>query len=819
MPGDKFSFRVKSGLTKVESGSRLSAETKRAVKKLLFVFVAFLNLLGKPLFLLLSGILIVLVRIIYKISQLKISPYPVILSKANDLLRMQGILELIQRLFVAYSKLRMKAPKFIIPLPRLHFLPVLPRKKIILVLSLIITITIIANGWLLALKDLPQPGQLITRNQILSTKIYDRNGNLLFKFFKNQNRTLVKLEEVPVFARLATIAIEDSDFYSHPGFSIKGMTRAIFKNITRGELTGGSTITQQVVKNTLLSPKKTFNRKIKELILAIQVEMAFSKDQILEMYLNEVSYGGSSYGIEEASQYYFGKHVQSLTLAESALLAGLPKAPTTYSPFGVNPQMAKNRQKEVLQRMVEDKYISQQEADQDFQENIEFIPHKIGIEAPHFVMYVKQLLAQKYGEDAVEKGGLEVITSLDLSTQKMAEGVVALEMEKIKKLGISNGAALITRAGTGEILAMVGSKDYFDTKNDGNYNVATALRQPGSSIKPVNYSYAIESQRFTAASIISDTPITYHIPGSESYTPHNYDSTYRGNVTLRMALASSLNVPAVKILASYGVRKMIEQAQNLGITTWEDQSRFGLSLTLGGGEVKMIDMNTAYGTFANYGRRVDSNPIVKITDYRGQVIEENTCIPRFEGTFQQSNSITRFLVPPAFAAEANENCGTPAIDPRAAFIITDILKDNRARSPVFGPNSQLVIKDHPEVAVKTGTTQNLRDNWTIGYTKDFVVSTWVGNNNNTPMSYVASGVTGASPIWHNIMTNLLEYLPPYEWEIPEGIVQENICLSTGTLACEGCQSRTEYFIEGTQPKQHCAIKKEEEPLPSGGQIL
>jgi len=273
-----------------------------------------------------------------------------------------------------------------------------------------------------------------------------------------------------------------------------------------------------------------------------------------------------------------------------------------------------------------------------------------------------------------------------------------------------------------------------------------------------------------------------------------------------MALASSLNVPAVKILASYGVRKMIEQAQNLGITTWEDQSRFGLSLTLGGGEVKMINMNTTYGTFANYGRRVDSNPIVKITDYRGQVIEENTCIPRFEGTFQQSNSITRFLVPPAFAAEANENCGAPAIDPRAAFIITDILKDNRARSPVFGPNSQLVIKDHPEVAVKTGTTQNLRDNWTIGYTPAFVVTTWVGNNNNKPMGGIVSGTTGAAPIWHELMEKVLEETEPQWPQKPDNVIGKHICSVSGLLpppegTPDRCPTRFEYFIKGSEPKQ------------------
>lgn len=765
MARDKISFRVKN-------------------VTLLNFFASLLRLIGTPPFLFLSFIFIVITTTVLKIKK-------------------------IQR------------PRFVIRvtfLTQVKHLPISHQKRLVVTLGLFITIFLFVSGWMIILRDLPKPGQLITHNPASSTRIYDRNGNLLFKIFKNQNRTLIKLQDVPETERQATIAIEDSEFYSHPGFSIKGMTRAIFKNLTRSELTGGSTITQQVVKNRLLSPKKTLARKFKEIILAIQVEMSFSKDQILEMYLNEVSYGGPTYGIEEAAQYYFGKHVQNLTLAESALLAGLSKAPTAYSPFGPNPQMAKARQKEVLQRMIEEKYISQQEADTATTETLEFAPHKNDIEAPHFVMYVKQLLAEKYGESAVEEGGLIVITSLDLGTQKMAEGVVGREVEKIKNLGISNAAALITRPATGEILAMVGSKDYFNIKNDGNFNVTTALRQPGSSIKPVNYSYALESQKYTAASIISDTSITYYVPGSEPYTPHNYDNNYRGNVTLRTALGSSLNVPAVKVLASYGVNKMIDQAKNLGITTWEDRSRFGLSLTLGGGEIKMIDMNTVFGTFANYGQRIEINPIIKITDSNGKVLEANSCLDEIYSNSLISNSPI-FFIPPAYAAEAYGGCGTPALDPRVAFILTDILHDNNARIPVFGPSSQLVIPSHPEVAVKTGTTQNLRDNWTIGYTKDYVVATWVGNNDNTPMSYVASGVTGASPIWHNIMTNLLEYLPSYKWEVPQGIVQEDICTSTGTLNCEGCPTRKEYFIEGTEPKQHCTIKKEEEPQPTGGQIL
>lgn len=678
------------------------------------------------------------------------------------------------------------------------------RKRILLPLSFFFLLfTFFFFLWLWLLRDLPKPGELTTRSQKVSSKIYDRNGNLLFKVFRDQNRTLVKLDDVPLFARQATIAIEDAEFYSHPGFSLRGMSRAILYNFTRGELTGGSTITQQLVKNALLTPEKTFTRKIKEIILAIQVELSFSKDQILEMYLNEVSYGGAAYGIEEASQLYFGKSTKDLTLAQGALLAGLPRAPTTYSPFGANPSLSRARQLEVLSRMVQEGYINSVEADKAMQEKLVFAPQRTDIKAPHFVMYIKQLLAQNYGENIVDEGGLEVVTSLDLGLQEKVEEIVRSEIEKIKGLRISNGAALVINPKTGEILAMAGSKDYFNRQIDGNFNVTTALRQPGSSIKPVNYSYALESGRYTAASIIDDSPITYWIPGSEPYSPKNYDSRFHGRVPLRTALGSSYNVPAVKVLASYGVDKMLEQGKKLGITTWNDPHRFGLSLTLGGGEVKMVDMAVAYGVLANYGKRVDLHPILKVTDYRGKVLEEDGC---------EASKVTKLPRATVYAEEAAQaqDCGRQVLDPRVAFILTDILRDNTARTPAFGPGSLLVIPNHTEVAVKTGTTQNLRDNWAIGYTKDYVALTWVGNNDNTPMLYVASGVTGATPIWNKIMRELLEGQQNHSWEIPSGIKEADICPYTGTLPCEGCSGKKEYFLEGTEPMKACVPKPPEE---------
>ncbi|OGY16311.1 MAG: hypothetical protein A3H88_02740 [Candidatus Blackburnbacteria bacterium RIFCSPLOWO2_02_FULL_44_9] len=644
--------------------------------------------------------------------------------------------------------------------------------------------------WARFIFTLPQPGHLTDRNPALTTKIYDRNGQLLYKIYRNQNRTWLPLDQIPNTVVQATIAIEDAEFYTHHGFSTRGIIRSIRRNITRGEKAGGSTITQQLVKNTLLSPEKTFSRKLKEIILAIIVETKLSKDQILEMYLNEVSYGGSAYGIEEASQLYFKKHAQDLNLAESTLLAGLPKAPTTYSPFGATPELTRSRQLEVLSRMTQEHFISSQEAEEAAQVDLEFAVQLTDIKAPHFVMYIKQILAERFGEQMLEEGGLSIYTSLDLATQEMAQKVTHDEVEKIRNLNISNGATLITNPQTGEILAMVGSKDYFDLNIDGNFNVTTALRQPGSAIKPINYSYALETKKYTSASTISDTPVTY-TGTSAPYSPRNYDNKYHGNVTLRTALGSSLNIPAVKVLASYGVDKMIQQAQKLGITTWTDPKRYGLSLTLGGGEVRMIDMAVAYGTFANSGQKTELNPILQILDSKGKTIGGNPCSEELIKTSSTS------LWPVVYAEQVTppKNCSQQVLNPGVVFLLTDILRDNVARTPAFGPNSLLVIPNHPEVAVKTGTTQNLRDNWAIGYTEDYVVLAWVGNNDGSSMAYVASGVTGATPIWHNTFQNLLKDKASKDWEKPQGVVKTTIC------------GKTEYFLEGTQTTYPCPKPK------------
>ncbi|MCH7730061.1 penicillin-binding protein 1C [Patescibacteria group bacterium] len=715
--------------------------------------------------------------------------------------------------FLLLLKLKLwliRASKFRIKLPRIR------QKPILFATTFLLGITLFGFAtWWLVLRDLPSPNELVTRELEVSTKIYDREGKLLYKIYKDKNRTLVPLQEIPLEVRLATIAIEDAEFYTHPGFSIKGILRATIRNIRRGELSGGSTITQQLVKNALLSSEKTLVRKLRELVLAIAVEFSFSKDEILEMYLNEVSYGGTAYGIQEASRVYFGKDVNKLSLAEASLLAGLPKSPTRHSPFGPNPELSRQRQKEVVSLMVANGFINKKQAEEVLNHELKFAPNRVDIEAPHFVMYVREKLAEEFGEELVGTGGLEVVTTLDYSIQKLAERVVSEEIKKIRNLNVTNGAALVVNTKTGEILAMVGSKDYFDLEADGNVNVTVRPRQPGSAIKIVNYAYAL-SNGYTPATILADTPVTFSVAGQPPYSPKNYDGKFRGNLSLRNALAESRNVPAVKVLASYGVKNMIEMGQKMGITTWNDPSRYGLSLTLGGGEVKLIDLARAYTTLANYGRQSELSSILKVANYKGKVLNQNECILGKADLVEEVEA----------AGVAKLNCeGEQVLDSRVAFLLIDILKDNDARAPSFGSFSQLVIPNHNEVAVKTGTSNDLRDNWTIGFNQDYLVAVWVGNNDNSPMARVASGVTGASPIFNKIMSALLAQKPNDDWPVPPGLVQVPVCTLTGTLSCEGCPTRVEWFLEENQPKTVCRleeiikIEEEKEKLKKRGRIL
>jgi len=704
--------------------------------------------------------------------------------------------------FLAKLILKLKLPRIGLPfqlkwprpsLPKLSFKWLLP-----LGLAFFFLLTVFWVYWFV-LKDLPHPDRLLSRDQIVTTKIYDRHGELLYKIYHDQNRTLVPLSEIPLSLVQATIAIEDAEFYHHHGLSPKGILRASLANLFSGKLYGGSTITQQLVKNALLTPERTLRRKFKEIVLSLWVEGKFSKDEILQMYFNEVGYGGAAYGAEEATQMYFGKSVKEINLAEAALLAGLPASPATFSPFGAHPELTKGRQLTVLKRMKQEGFIAQEEEEEVAKAELQFAPQRTDIKAPHFVMYVKELLINQYGLRQVEEGGLEVTTSLDLDIQNQAQSVVSKEVDNLGRFHITNGAALVTQPQTGEILAMIGSRDYFgasakkqgsaerseagsffDENFQGNFNVTTATRQPGSAIKPVNYSVALENG-FTPATIIPDTPITYQIPGQPPYSPKNYDNRFHGNVPLRIALASSYNVPAVKVLSALGVDRMIQRGQAMGITTWEDPSRFGLSLTLGGGEVKMVDLAVVYGTLANSGMKMTLHPILEVKNYKGEVLEKN-----------HNPESQRVL------------------SPHIAYLLNNILADNQARTPAFGSNSDLNLPNHPHVAVKTGTTQNMRDNWTIGYTPDYLVAVWVGNNDNTPMSYVASGITGASPIWNQIISALIKDTPDKEFPQPEDLKEVEICPLTGTLPCNGCGGKKELFLPGTEPKTHCDPEKVKE---------
>jgi penicillin-binding protein 1C len=654
---------------------------------------------------------------------------------------------------------------------------------------------------------IPLPTQLSANDQPVSTKIFDRNGKLIYEIYTDKKRTPITLAEMPTYFKEATISIEDKDFYKNQGFSITGIVRALFNTIFKHQLQGGSTITQQLVKNLLLTNERTVRRKAQELVLTIIVEGVYTKDQILEMYLNTIPYGGTAYGIEAASETYFNKQAKDLDLAESALLAGLPQAPSTYSPFGAHPELAKGRQEEVLKQMVANKYITQDQANQADAEPLNYASISPP-QAPHFALWIKEQLANQYGDKMVEQGGLRVYTTLDLDIQNLAQMAVATEVGKLKKQNVGNGAAIVTRPSTGEILAMVGSKDYFATDEDGKVNVTLASRQPGSSIKPLNYALAIKDQKITPATALADVPTCFDVVGQPTYCPINYDNTFHGLVEARFALGNSYNIPAVRVLALNGVENFIDFAKKMGLTTLTDPNGYGLSATLGGLEVRPYDMAVAYGVFANQGIEQPLVAITKVTDWKGNVLQQ------YDPT---KNTLT----------------GPRVLDPTVTFLISHILLDNNARSAAFGTSSYLNVSGHPEVSVKTGTTNDRRDNWTIGYTADAVVVTWVGNNDNTPMSGAVSGISGASPIWNKIMKAVLtkaeagDYDPNekgHAWPVqPAGVVGATVCADTGAApssdpANPGCPTRFEYFLAGTVPTQPNVVNQDVSINNTTGQL-
>jgi len=627
-------------------------------------------------------------------------------------------------------------------------------------------------------RELPSPDRLIRRSGF-ATRIYDRHHQLLFDVFHQARRTPVKWEQIPDYLKWATISIEDKNFYSHPGFSWRGIVRAGYNIVFRHRLEGGSTLTQQLVKVVLLSPRRTLTRKVKEFILALQTEQKYSKDQILLMYLNEAPYGGNAWGVGTAAEEYFGKKVADLNLVEAAILAGLPQRPSYYSPYGAHPHAYISRARAVLRRMKEDGYIDDRTEEEAAKmlPKVHFASHGSSIRAPHFVFWIKQNLENLYGPAMVEQGGLEVNTTLDWQLQKKVEDIVKEELTKVKRLHITNAGAIVLNPQTGEILAMDGSKDYFAKDIDGKFNVVTqALRQPGSAIKPVTYGLALQ-KGYTAATLIMDTKTVFPAasPGLPDYVPVNYDGKYHGPLQLRYALGNSINVPAVKMLALVGLKNMLAKAEQMGISTLapnvKNLRRFGLAVTLGGGEVRMIDLAQAYTAFANQGRVEKPVGILEVKD-------------------RQQKTLSRFRPLP----------GKAVFSPGTAFIISDILADDKARLISFGPHSGLYIPGK-QVSVKTGTTNDKRDNWAIGWTKNILVAVWVGNNDNSPMKRVASGISGATPIWRRIMLAAIGRYGYEKVEKPESVHKLGVDIVSGYPAHDGFPSRQEYFVKGTEPTE------------------
>lgn len=660
------------------------------------------------------------------------------------------------------SGLRVKRTRLLVGLAKLGFAAV-----VISFLAVFLVIPLFAF-------NLPSPDEII-RREGFSTKILDRNGEVLYDIYVDQNRTHVNLENIPEYLKNATVSIEDKNFYEHQGFDAFGMIRGFTRLFTRGRAEGGSTLTQQLVKNVLLTPERTIFRKVKEFILAVQVERNYTKDEILTLYLNEVPYGGTAWGVQAASQSYFGKEVQDLTLVESAILAGLPQRPSLYSPYSSNPMAYIGRTEDVLRRMREDGYITkEQEVEAKFQlESVEFQSRGASFKAPHFVQYVQSILEERYGQSAVEQGGLKVTTTLDLDLQETAQEIVTEEIEKVAHLDIGNGAAVVIDPQTGEILAMVGSKGFDDPDYDGQVNVTTRLRQPGSAIKPITYAAAL-SKGYTPATLLMDVPTEF--PGGAGqppYEPENYDGQYRGPVQMRYALGNSINIPAVKMLAMVGIRDVLELAYDLGVSslepTQETLSRVGLSLTLGGGEVRLLELTGAFGAFTNGGYKVEPVAILKVEDSEGNVLEEN-----------------------------DPKKGKRVLSEEVAFLISHILSDNEARTSVFGSNSLLNIPGR-QVAVKTGTTNEKKDNWAIGGDTQRVVGVWVGNNDNASMKQVASGISGATPLWRRITLEALDGTPNIGFEVPDGVITASVDSVSGYAAHDGYPSRIEYFAKGTEP--------------------
>lgn len=612
-----------------------------------------------------------------------------------------------------------------------------------------------------------------------SAKIYDRTGKvLLYDLSQKVRRTVVPFEEISPFVKKATIAIEDIDFYSHKGIKPTSIFRAVIANITTLRFSqGGSTITQQVVKNSLLTKDKDISRKLKEWILAVKLERTTDKDSILNLYLNDTPYGGNIYGVEEASQAFFAKKSSDLTLAEAAYLAALPQAPSLYSPYGKNIQSLVDRKNLVLKKMYENKMITEDEYSKALKENVVFQPKTVGgIKAPHFVMYIKDYLEQKYGEQMLAEGGFNVVTTLDWEMQQKAEEIVGKYVkENQAKFNASNGALVATDPKTGGILVMVGSRDYFDKDIDGNFNTATARRQPGSSFKPFVYATAF-NKGFTPDTPVYDVPTEFNascttdskpISGdAKCYSPQNYEGGYKGLMSLRKALAESRNIPAVRLLHVVGVEDSIKTAEAMGVQNLSSAEQYGLSLALGGGEVSLLDMTSAYGVFANSGEKEKTTGILEIKTSEGVEIEKMKSDPK------------------------------QVIPQQTAQLMNDVLADPYARAPIFGSR---YFGDR-QVAIKTGTTNSSRDAWIIGYTPSISVGSWMGNNNNTPMVQQASArIIG--PMWKEFMDWALTKIPDETFELPQPVSSDTKPFLRGVWQGPGNEVHSElYWVNKADPQ-------------------
>lgn len=612
-------------------------------------------------------------------------------------------------------------------------------------------------------RNLPNPERISERAVAESTKIYDRTGKiLLYDIHGEEKRTIIPFDQIPVNVIHATLAAEDTRFYQHAGVDMRGIMRAALgyvRNYKKGP--GGSTITQQLVKKALLSDERTIPRKIREAVLAVLIERKYSKDEILGMYLNQIPYGSNAYGIAAAAQTFFGKQVADLTLAESSTLASLPNAPTRLSPYGSHQDELVGRRNYILDRMAEAGFVSKEDADAAKNTAIAAVPQRQGLVAPHFVMYVREYLQEKYGESAVEQSGFKVTTTLDADMQNAAEKIIkdGAELNE-KQAAAANAAVVAIDPRTGDILAMAGSADYWsrpkpegckpgiNCRLDPQVNIATRSRQPGSSFKPFVYATAFK-KGFTPETVLFDvfTEFNTHCnpdgapgpsagPETKCYHPQDYDGTFRGPVSLRQALAQSLNVPSVKLLYLAGIKDSITTAQTMGISTLTEPDRYGLSLVLGGAEVTLLDMTSAYGAFSQDGILHEKSAILRIESTKGEVLEER------------------------------KDHAAPVIDTEVARTINNILSDNQARIPVFSPTSSLYFPGK-RVAAKTGTTQDYRDAWTIGYTPSIVIGVWVGNSDNTAMRHSSASVMVAAPIWHKLMAYALERVPPEDFTPPE----------------------------------------------------